>query len=119
MAAGGESESEHRAHALLAAEAAARVLPLFERERPGDARPRRAVEAAHAWIRGEIGVVEARAAATAADAAAREASSEAARSAARAASFAAASAHVGDRAKRAVAYADRAEREARGAQEAP
>ncbi|NUP75141.1 MAG: hypothetical protein HOQ07_10905 [Sinomonas sp.] len=111
MATGGESEAEHRAHALLAAEAAGRVLHLFERERPHDPRPRRAVEAAHAWIRGEIGVAEARAAAAAAEAAAKEATGEAARSAARAASYAAASAHVGDRAKRAVDYADRAERE--------
>lgn len=112
MAAGGESEAEHRAQTLRAAEAASRVLRLFERERPGDRRARSAIEAAHAWIRGEIGVAEARSAAEAADAASKEASSEAARSAARAASYAAASARVVERARRAVAYADRAEREA-------
>ncbi|MEA5455568.1 hypothetical protein SPF06_12620 [Sinomonas sp. JGH33] len=112
MAAGGESEAEHRAHTLRAAEAAGRVLRLFERERPDDARPRLAVEAALAWIRGEVGAAEARAASADAEAAAKEATGEAARSAARAASNAAASAHVADRAKRAVAYADRAEREA-------
>ncbi|MDQ4501607.1 putative immunity protein [Sinomonas sp. ASV322] len=116
MAAGGESAAEHRAHTLMAAEAASRVLVLFERERPGDARPRRAVEAAFAWIRGEVDDAEARAASVAAEAAAKEATGEAARSAARSASNAAASAHVVDRAKRAVAYADRALREARDAQ---
>ena len=39
---------------LFAADCAERVLPLFERERPHDDRPRKAIEAARAFARGEI-----------------------------------------------------------------
>ncbi len=63
-------EPDHRALALWAADCAGRVLPYFEEGRPGDDRPRRAVEAGMAWARGEMGVGEARAAAIAAHAAA-------------------------------------------------
>ncbi len=38
--------------ALRAADCAERVLPLFEREHPDDVRPRAAIEAARAWVRG-------------------------------------------------------------------
>lgn len=55
---------------LFAADCAERVLPIFERERPGDDRPRLAIEAARAFARGEI------------DAAARAAAVAAARAAA-------------------------------------
>ena len=114
MAGGQQSEAEHHALALWAVECAERVLPLFERERRDDDRPRRAVEATRAWIRGEIEVPLARAAAFAAHDASKEAVSPAARAAARAAEHAAATAHVADHARRAASYADRAEREAHG-----
>ena len=39
---------------LFAADCAERVLPIFERERPDDDRPRKAIEAARAFARGEI-----------------------------------------------------------------
>jgi len=38
---------------LFAADSAARVLRIFEAERPGDDRPRRAIEVARAYARGE------------------------------------------------------------------
>lgn len=39
---------------LIAADCAEEALPIYERERPGDDRPRRAIEAARAYARGEI-----------------------------------------------------------------
>src|SRR5690606_13529520 len=45
---------DERSARLLAADCAERVLPIFERERPNDARPRKAIEAARAYARGEI-----------------------------------------------------------------
>ena len=39
---------------LYAADCAERVLPIFEKARPGDDRPRKAIEAARAFARGEI-----------------------------------------------------------------
>lgn len=91
--------------ALRAADCAERVLPLFEREHPDDVRPRAAIEAARAWVRGEIRVGEARRAALAAHAAAREARSEPARAAARACGHAAATAHVATHALAVLSYA--------------
>jgi hypothetical protein len=64
---------DHASLALWAADCAEHVLPYFEEKYPKDARPRRAVEAARAWARGEIRVGEARAASVAAHAAARSA----------------------------------------------
>ena len=58
-----------RTQRLFAADCAERGLPLFEARRPDDARPRRAIEAARAFARGEIGRGELRAAAYAAHAA--------------------------------------------------
>lgn len=75
---------------LWAADCAEHVLPYFEEKYPGDNRSRNAVEAGRAWVRGEIAVSEARAAAFAGHAAARDADQAAARAAARAASHAAA-----------------------------
>ena len=43
---------------LFAADCAERVLPLFEKERPNDDRPRKAIEAARAYARGEITTYE-------------------------------------------------------------
>ena len=51
---------------MWAADCSARVLHIFESERPGDDRPRKAIEATRAYVRGEI---DAAALANAADAA--------------------------------------------------
>jgi hypothetical protein len=69
---------------LYAADCAERVLPIFEKERPDDDRPRKAIEAARAYERGEIDA--------AAWAAARDAAFISSRIAARIAAEAAASA---------------------------
>jgi len=45
-----------RSLALWAADCAERVLPYFEEKYPRDDRPRKAIEAARAWARGEIRV---------------------------------------------------------------
>ena len=76
---------------------------------PADDRPRRAVEQARAWARGEITVTQAREAAFAAHAAAREVSG-AAKEAAHAAGQAVAVAHVAAHELGAAAYAIRAAR---------
>jgi hypothetical protein len=104
------TDEDHHLLAAWAAYCARHVLPCFEAARPGDERPRRAVEAAHAWVRGEITVKEARMAAGASNTAAREAGevSEAARLAALSAGQAAASAHVAAHELGAAAYAIRA-----------
>ena len=98
----------HLALAMRAAATAEHVLAHFEARHPRDERPRRAIEAARAWARGELTVTGARAAAFAAHAAAREATDAAARFAARAAGHAAATAHVAGHARHADAYAAKA-----------
>jgi hypothetical protein len=98
----------HLALAMRAAATAEHVLALFEARHPRDERPRRAIEAARAWARGELAVTGARSAAFAAHAAAREATDAAARFAARAAGHAAATAHVAGHARHADAYAAKA-----------
>lgn len=85
-------EEEHRIVAVEAANAAQRVLFLFEFEDPSDHRPRDAIAAIRAWAHGGISVREARAAAFSARSAARDATTKVARAAARAASYAAATA---------------------------
>src|SRR5262245_45097903 len=100
----------HRLLASWAADCAEHVLPLFTAKYPEDDRPRRAIETARAWSRGEATVGEARAAACAAHAAARSASDTAAREAARAAGHAVATAHMADHELGAAAYAIRAVR---------
>ena len=61
---------------LFAVDCAEHVLPIFENARPGDMRPRKAVEAARAYARGEINKVALAAAAAAAWAAARTAAAD-------------------------------------------
>ncbi|MGD9780953.1 MAG: putative immunity protein [Kiritimatiellia bacterium] len=104
-------DADHRRLATWAAACAERVLPLFEQARPGDARPRRAIEAARAWAREKITMTQAREAAYAAHAAARAAPG-AAKEAARAAGHAVAVAHMADHELGAAAYAIRAVRAA-------
>ena len=96
---------DQRSLALWAALCAEHVLPCFEREHPADGRPRRAIEAARAWVRGEIRCGAARAAAVAAHAAARACTHPAATAAARAAGHAAGTAHLPGHARGAAAYA--------------
>lgn len=102
-------DGTHRMLALWAADCAARVLPIFEREFPGDFRPRRAIEVAREWAGGKTSMMLAREAAFAAHAAARS-STGAASEAARAAGHAVATAHMADHELGAAAYAIRAVR---------
>jgi hypothetical protein len=104
-------DSHHRLLAQWAAECAEHVLPLFEATQPSDPRPRRAVEQARAWVRGEVTMTQARAAAGNANAAASNLSG-AARWAAYAAGQAAAVAHVAAHELGAAAYAIKAARAA-------
>jgi Imm-5 like putative immunity protein len=104
-------DADHRLLAVWAADCAQHVLPFFEQVQPGDDRPRRAIEQAHAWVSGEITMTQARTAAGHAMGAARELSG-AAREAAYAAGQAAAVAHVAAHELGAAAYAIRAARAA-------
>jgi hypothetical protein len=106
-------DEHHRLLALWAADCAQHVLHLFEEARPGDDRPRRAIEQARAWAHGEITMTEARTAAYAAHDAARE-TCGAAKEAARAAGHAVAVAHMADHELGAAAYAILAVRAAAG-----
>ena len=85
----------HRQLALWAADCAERLLPLFE-ARSSDDRPRKAIDTARAWARGEVRVGAAQKAAVAAHAAAREVINKAAIAVARAAGHAVATAHMAD-----------------------
>jgi hypothetical protein len=105
------TDSDHRLLALWAATCAEHVLHLFETVQPSDLRPRQAIEQNRAWVRGEIKMSQARAAAGAANASARELSG-AARHAAYAAGQAAAVAHVAAHELGAAAYAIKAARAA-------
>jgi hypothetical protein len=102
------SKRDHKTLAVWATDCAEHVLPFFEDKYPKDNRPRKAIEAGRAWVRGELAVSEARTAAFAAHAAARDTNQNAARVAARAAGHAAATAHVAGHAVHAATYAARA-----------
>jgi hypothetical protein len=104
------NSSYHRRFALLAAKEAERVLPFFEKERPKDKRPRRAIEAIMAWAQGKrkLGMAQVRKLSLDSHAAAREAKSDAARFAARAAGQAVATWHVPTHAMGAPMYAGKA-----------
>src|ERR687883_201830 len=105
------TDADHRLLALWAATCAEHVLPLFESVQPADERPRQAIEALRAWTRGEIKMMESRAAGGHAMGAARELRG-AARHAAYAAGQAAAVAHVAAHELGAAAYAIKAARAA-------
>ena len=105
------SDADHRRLAGWAADCAEHVLHYFEEARPGDERPRRAIDLARAWVQGEILMTQSRTAAGHAMAAARDLSG-AGREAAYAAGQAAAVAHVAAHELGAAAYAIRAARAA-------
>ncbi len=104
---GSLTDADHHLLALWAADCAAHVLHHFEQVRPDDVRPRRAIELARAWARGEVRMTDSRTAAGHANAAAR-ALRGAPRNAAYAAAQAAAVAHVAAHELGAAAYAIRA-----------
>lgn len=105
------TDSDHRLLALWAASCAEHVLRLFESVQPEDPRPRQAIEHARAWVRGEVKMMEARAAGGHAMGAARHLRG-AARHAAYAAGQAAVVAHVAAHELGAAAYAIKAVRAA-------
>jgi hypothetical protein len=104
-------DADHHQLAVWAADCAEHVLDQFERVRPADDRPRRAIELARAWARGEVTMSDARSAAGHANAAARHLKG-APRHAAFAAGQAAAVAHVAAHELGAAAYAIKAVRAA-------
>lgn len=99
--------SNHHLLALWAASCAEHVLHLFEEAHPEDPRPRQAIEHARAWVRGEVKMMESRAAGGHAMGAARD-KQGAARHAAYAAGQAGAVAHVAAHQLGAAAYAIKA-----------
>ena len=105
------TDDDHRRLAVWAAACARNVLHLFEEARPGDDRPRRAIEQGRAWARGEVSWWDARAAGGHANAAARDLRG-APRHAAYAAGQAAAVGHVAAHELGAAAYAIRAAQDA-------
>ena len=60
---GSLQDDDHRLLAVWAADCAQHVLHHFEQARPGDDRPRRAIDLGRAWARGEITMTQARTAA--------------------------------------------------------
>ena len=104
-------DADHHLLAVWAADCAEHVLHFFEQTKPGDDRPRRAIELGRAWARGEVTWAQARMAAFAANAAAREVKG-AAKEAAHAAGQAGAVGHVAAHDLGAAAYAIRAARAA-------
>ena len=111
------TDADHHLLALWAAECAEHVLPLFEAVRPDDRRPREAIEAARAWVRGELRMMQTRAVGGHAMGAARDRTG-AARHAAYAAGQAGVVAHVAAHDLGAAAYAIKAVRAAVPADEA-
>ena len=104
---GNLTDANHHRLALWAALCAEHVLALFESMRPDDPRPRQAIEAARAWTRGELKMMETRALGGHAMGAARDLKG-AARYAAYAAGQAAVVAHVAAHELGAAAYAIKA-----------
>jgi hypothetical protein len=106
---GSLTDADHHLLALWAASCAEHVLHLFEQEQPADPRPREAIEAARAWVRGAATMMHTRALGGHAMGAARPLQGPA-RFAARAAGQAACVAHVPEHDLGAAAYAIRAVR---------
>jgi hypothetical protein len=101
------TDEHHRLLAEWATQCAEHVLHLFEQTRPGDTRPREALDISRAWIRGEVRMRDAHRAAFVANAAARG-MPDPAKFAALAAGQAVAVAHVAAHDLGAAAYAIRA-----------
>ena len=101
------TDTDHRLIAAWAATCAEHVLPLFERAVPDDPRPRQAIDAARAWVRGELAMMATRALGGHAMGAARPLGGEA-RFAAYAAGQAACVAHVPEHDLGAASYAIKA-----------
>lgn len=108
---GSLTETDHHLLALWAAQCAEHVLDIFESARPDDPRPHQVLEHARAWVRGEVTMMESRAAGGHAMGAARDLRG-APRHAAYAAGQAAAVAHVAAHELGAAAYAIKAVRAA-------
>lgn len=108
---GSLTDEHHRLIALWAADCAGHVLHLFETVAPADRRPAEAIEAIRGWVRGEVPMMQSRAAGGHAMGAARD-KSGAARHAAYAAGQAGAVAHVPEHDLGAAAYAIKAVRAA-------
>lgn len=104
---GSLTDENHTLLALWAATCAEHVLHYFETEKPDDMRPRHAIEAIRAWTRGEIKMMESRAAGGHAMGAARDLAGTS-RFAAYAAGQAAVVAHVAAHELGAAAYAIKA-----------
>jgi hypothetical protein len=104
---GSLTDDDHHRLATWAADCAEHVLHLFEAARPDDDRPRRAIQLARTWARGEVTMTVSRTSAGHANAAARDLVG-APRHAAYAAAQAAAVAHVAAHELGAAAYAIRA-----------
>ncbi len=105
------TDSDHRLLVVWAATCAEHVLGLFEEAQPEDPRPRRAIEQVRGWVRGEVTMMDARAAGGHAMGAARDLRG-APRFAAYAAGQAGAAAHVAAHELGAAAYAIKAARAA-------
>ncbi|MCU1695753.1 MAG: hypothetical protein JWR34_1816 [Mycobacterium sp.] len=105
------TDSDHHLLALWAATCAEHVLHLFESTRLEDSRPREAIEHARAWVRGEVKMMQARAAGGHAMGSARDLRGPA-RHAAYSAGQAGAVAHVAAHQLGAAAYAIKAVRAA-------
>src|SRR4051794_32521417 len=110
-------DAHHHLLALWAAVCAEHVLQHFERIVHDDVRPGEAIEAARAWVRGDLRMMDAKKAAGASNAAARGVGG-AAKFAALSAGQAAAVAHVAAHDLGAAAYAIRAARAAAPPEEA-
>jgi len=102
------AKQDHKTLVLWATDCAEHVLHYFEEKYLKDDRPRKAIEAGRAWVRGELTVSGVRTAALAAHAAARSTNYVAARAAAHAAGQAAGTAHVAGHAVHAATYAAKA-----------
>ena len=100
----------HKLLALKTAKEAERVLPIFEKDRPNDDRPRKAIQAVRAWAEGKrgLGMAEVRKLTLDSHAAARAAKTDAARFAARAAGQAVATWHVPTHAMAVPGYVQKA-----------
>jgi thymidine phosphorylase len=112
------TDADHRLLALWAATCAEHVVHLFESACPGDPRPRQAIESIRGWVRGEVKMMQSRAAGGHAMGAARD-QRGAPRHAAYAAGQAGVVAHVAAHDLGAAAYAIKAARAATAEEAGP